>query len=230
MTDLEWDCSSDPLAMIRFVADFERPGWVSRKLRLFAAACCRAVWNRMPDWRSREAVEEAERVVSGAVRRSRLAALRANADDAWSTPAFEYRYWYDQPPPGTRVPREELGADVVAAARAAAACADPDDAGTAAIAVCTELAPLLGQRAQADLVKEVCGNPFRRPPRRRWWSSDVREMARTIEADRTFGWMPIIGDALLDAGLEHEDAIRHCQSPGPHALGCWVLDLALGRE
>ena len=230
MTDLEWDHSTDPLAMIRFVAEFERPVWVARKLRLYAAACCRAVWTHMPDWRSREAVEEAERVVSGAVRRSRLLALRDNADDAWSTLPWGYRYWYDPPPRAAREPRPELPPDAIAAARAAAACADPGAVGRAAAEVSEALVSLLGAPARCDLLREVCGNPYRRPPGRRWWSTDVRDLARSIEAERGFARMPILGDALLDAGLDHDGVVRHCQGPGPHAVGCWVLDLALSRD
>ena len=230
MTDLEWDHSTDPLAMIGFVAEFERSAWVSRKLRLFAAASCRAVWKLLPDWRSREAVEEAERVVSGTVRRARLAGLRDNADDAWSILSGDYRYWIEEPPRELRVPRQDLRPEVLAAGRAAAACADPADARTAATEVVAALGPLLGPPAVADLLREVCGNPFRRPRGRRWWSSDVRDVARTIEAERAFARLPILGDALMDAGLDHDDVVRHCQGPGPHTLGCWVLDLALGRE
>ena len=77
----------------------------------------------------------------------------------------------------------------------------------------------------ADLLHDVCGNPYRRPEARRQWSPDVRELARTIELDRAFGRMPIHGDA----GREDEEVVRPCQGSGPHALGCWVLDLALGR-
>jgi hypothetical protein len=42
--------------------------------------------------------------------------------------------------------------------------------------------------------------------------------------------MPILGDALQDAGCEHEDILNHCRSTDPHVKGCWVVDLVLGKE
>jgi len=230
MTDLEWDQSTDPVAMIHFVAAYERSAWAARKLRLFAAALCRAVWNDMPDWRSREAVEEVEQVALRSARRSRLAALSAIADDVWSVPPDRYAYWYDDPRRESRVPRQDLRPNTLAAGRAAAACADPDNAVRAAVETARALGLNLGPRAVSDLLREVCGNPYRRPAVRRWWSQDVRELARTIEWERAFARLPILGDALMDAGCEDEDVVRHCQGPPAHALGCWVLDLALGRD
>jgi hypothetical protein len=230
MTDLEWDDSADPSAMICFVAQYERACWVGRKLRLFAAACCRAVWPHMPDWRSREAVEEAERVVSRAVRRSRLAALRDIAEDVWSIGPNVNFYWYDEFPREARVPRRDLSPDAVAAGRAAAACADADDPVRAATETVAALGPLVGPPELAGLLREVCGNPYRRAAARRWWSQDVRALARTIEDERAFARLPILGDALMDAGCDDEEVIRRCRCAAPHALGCWVVDLALGRD
>jgi hypothetical protein len=117
MTDLEWDDSADGLAMIRFVADYERAAWVGWKFRLFAAGCWRMVWAHMPDLRSREA---AERVVSRAVRRSRLAALRDMGEDVWSiSPDVDF-YWHDEFPREARGPRRDLCPEAAAAGRAAA--------------------------------------------------------------------------------------------------------------
>ena len=47
---------------------------------------------------------------------------------------------------------------------------------------------------------------------------------------RDFAAMPILADALQDAGCDHEDILSHCRGPGPHVRGCWVIDLATGRE
>jgi hypothetical protein len=230
MTDLEWDDSADPLAMIRFVAHYERAAWVGRKLRLFAAATCRLVWAHMPDWRSREAVEEAERVVSRSVRRARLAALCDIANDVWSVPLGRERYWFDEAPADARRARGDLRLEAVVAGRAAASCADPDDPVRAATETVAALGPLVGPAELAGLLREVCGNPLRRPAARRWWSQDVRALARTMENERAFARLPILGDALMDAGCDDGEVIRHCQGTAAHALGCWVIDLALGRE
>jgi hypothetical protein len=42
--------------------------------------------------------------------------------------------------------------------------------------------------------------------------------------------MPVLHDALLDAGCDNPDILDHCKGPGPHVRGCWVLDLLLGKE
>jgi hypothetical protein len=64
----------------------------------------------------------------------------------------------------------------------------------------------------------------------RWQSSTVLDLARTIYEQRTFEHLPILADALMDAGCDNEDIIQHCQSKEPHVRGCWVLDLLLGKE
>ena len=46
---------------------------------------------------------------------------------------------------------------------------------------------------------------------------------------RDFSILPILADALQDAGCEHADILDHCRGPGPHVHGCWVVDLLLGK-
>jgi hypothetical protein len=41
--------------------------------------------------------------------------------------------------------------------------------------------------------------------------------------------MPILADALEDAGCANPDLLDHCRTPGVHVRGCWVLDLILGK-
>jgi hypothetical protein len=47
---------------------------------------------------------------------------------------------------------------------------------------------------------------------------------------RDFGAMPILADALQDAGCEDAAILGHCRGAGPHVRGCWVVDLVLGKE
>ena len=64
----------------------------------------------------------------------------------------------------------------------------------------------------------------------RWLTSTVLDLARTIYDERVFERMPILADALMDSGCDSEEIINHCQGPGPHVRGCWVVDLLLGKE
>jgi hypothetical protein len=42
--------------------------------------------------------------------------------------------------------------------------------------------------------------------------------------------MPILAEALMDAGCDNEEIIAHCWELGPHVRGCWLLDSLLGKE
>jgi hypothetical protein len=73
--------------------------------------------------------------------------------------------------------------------------------------------------------------PFRRIKlNRAWLTRDVLAIARNIYEERAFNWMPILADALEDAGCSEEQILSHCRGPGPHVRGCWVMDLLLGKE
>lgn len=85
------------------------------------------------------------------------------------------------------------------------------------------------QTAQTDLLRDIFGNPFRAlTADTSWLTSAVMELARGIYAERAFDRLPILADALQDAGCVEERLLDHCRSPGPHVRGCWGLDLVLG--
>jgi hypothetical protein len=76
-----------------------------------------------------------------------------------------------------------------------------------------------------DLVVTTLG-PISFDPR--WRTGDVLGLARGIYDDRAFNRIPILADALIDAGCDRSRIIDHCREPGPHYRGCWVVDAALG--
>jgi len=85
--------------------------------------------------------------------------------------------------------------------------------------------------AQSQLLRDIFGNPFRPvtvDPE--WLTSTVVALARGIYDERAFDRLPILADALQDAGCETADVLDHCRGPGPHARGCWVVDLLLGKQ
>ena len=63
-----------------------------------------------------------------------------------------------------------------------------------------------------------------------WFTSTVRDLASHIYESREFTAMPILADALQDAGCDDEQILSHCRAEKPHARGCWVLDAILGKE
>jgi hypothetical protein len=82
-----------------------------------------------------------------------------------------------------------------------------------------------------SLILCVIGNPFRPvafDPR--WRTADVMGIARGIYEDRAFDRLPLLADALMDAGFDDEQVIGHCRNEGPHARGCFVVDMVLGNE
>jgi hypothetical protein len=84
---------------------------------------------------------------------------------------------------------------------------------------------------QASLVRDIFGNPFRPvalDPR--WQTETVVLLAQGIYADKAFDRIPILADALEDAGCDNADILNHCRGEGPHVRGCWVVDLVLGKS
>ncbi len=84
---------------------------------------------------------------------------------------------------------------------------------------------------QAHIFRDIFGNPFRPvafDPT--WRSSTAVDLARAIYDDRAFDRLPILADALQDAGCEDAAILGHCRGDGPHVRGCWVVDLVLGKE
>jgi hypothetical protein len=63
-----------------------------------------------------------------------------------------------------------------------------------------------------------------------WNDATVRRIAEGIYAERAFDRMPILHDALLDAGCDDEALLSHCRDSEDHVRGCWALDLLLGKE
>ena len=101
------------------------------------------------------------------------------------------------------------------------------------------------QRRQADLFREVVGNPFLDRTVVPVWmttggsaifgrlttrvSETAKGLADGIQADQAFERLPILADALEDAGCGDADLLAHLREPGRHVRGCWALDLVLGK-
>ena len=239
VTEQEWLKCNDPEPMLAFV----KPKASLRKLRLFAVACCNRINPLLVHPVSRKAVEIAELNADELVSDAERDSVYREADDIRCLLGEVGTGHLDQEF------EEEFAALVRGAgisANAAANAAEeawgsaepnPSDSniGISAVAAVTclggESVKADEQQAQAALLRCSFGNHFRPvavDPA--WLTSDVRALATGIYQDRAFDRMPILADALQDAGCDNDDILNHCRSDGPHVRGCWVVDLLLGKE
>jgi hypothetical protein len=106
---------------------------------------------------------------------------------------------------------------------------------TAAYAARTQLqSRQIEEKAQADLLRELFGNPIHPMTINTTWltqrAGTVRRLSEKIYNERRFADLPVLADALEEAGCDNPDTLDHCRGGGEHVRGCWVLDLVLGKE
>jgi hypothetical protein len=86
---------------------------------------------------------------------------------------------------------------------------------------------------QCSLLRDIFGNPFNTttlaPPWLTWHGGLLDSMAQRMYDSRDFSDMPVLADALEEAGCQDQDILGHCRSGGEHVRGCWVVDLLLGK-
>jgi hypothetical protein len=87
--------------------------------------------------------------------------------------------------------------------------------------------------SQSQILRDVCGNPFRPKPGLDaawlgWGGGTVVSLARAIYEERRWGEMGVLADALQEAGCDRDDILSHCRGP-VHARGCWLVDLLLNK-
>jgi hypothetical protein len=248
MTEAEWLECKDPGPMLESLR-----GKISeRKLRLFACACCRRVWSLIRDERFRIALQTAELFADSMVAKEEM----THARDA-AIPAFVQLHGGDDEAPAAALSAAEIPAPPKTFwDRLLDAFADPwwedefDKGDPHAPAIVTarhaawaaahaqDQRPLRGslgemaeQWEQASLLREIIGNPFRLvafDPA--WRTPAVLHLAQAMYDDRAFDQLPILADALEEAGCASREVLDHCRGPGPHVRGCWVVDLVLGKE
>jgi hypothetical protein len=215
MTEGKWLSSTDPTEMLSVLLGKSS----DRKLRLFACACTRRVLDLMDNRPvGLKTVEFAERFADGLATRNELRGR------AWGNPgeAFSAVLW-----------------DARAAAENAAefGAERQSRAATFLVEGVDQSGDVRGQTArdreretQSVLLRDIFGNPFRPVAfELRWRTTDVVTLAQGIYDDRAFDRLPILADALMDAGCADESVLEHCRSDGPHVRGCWVVDLVLGK-
>lgn len=247
MTEAEWLVSTNPMPMLAFVK-----GKVSkRKLRLFGCACCRRTWNLLNDPRSRIALEIIERYSDGLATEDELAQAVEMADQVCTetTKAANncgengggvYRaepLW--DAAEATEAIRSVAKIFIEAGVMAARNCLVPRHLQISHWGHTTQPTPpdqtsFREDEQQIMLLRDVCGFlPFRAVHVDPAWfvfnDATVVKLAQLIYDERRFEDLPILRDALLDAGCHDQTILEHCHEP-IHVRGCWLVDALLGKE
>jgi hypothetical protein len=234
MTEAEWlnpGFSDQVVFSDRMLAFLRGQPNLGRKRRLLAVACCRRVWNWMPQ-ECFPAVAVAERLAEGPVDEAERWAAFAAAGEAQ-----EVQH---------ELPRAWAGYCAYRAAERPADYEQPtswDDDATAWVAQVAaqpaawmnrqwESAALVRERrAIAALIRDIFGNQFRpvhADPA--WLTPRVIHLARQIYDMRRFEDLPFLADALEQAGCHAADLLTHCREPAEHVRGCWVVDLVQAKS
>lgn len=219
----------------------------ARKLRLYACACCRRIGHLLVDERSQHALELRERHEEELQSPEILAAATAAA---WAAHEELQGRQVQQPISQLMLlQHDRAGQAEVEAARAAALAIAGEVEPTVKAAVKAGLlvaasaddelqrraaAEMIGAAVRAFLLRDIMGNPFRSLPVEPYWlawhDATIPRMARTMYDEQCFDDLPLLADALEEAGCEDAEVLAHCRSGVFHVRGCWVVDRLLGKE
>jgi hypothetical protein len=208
MTEAEWLACSDPRTMVFYLgkATGKSEGG-RRKIRLLLSACCRQEWHHFVAPESRELIESSESYADG------LLSYR-NFKELWD----EVFNAHSRGAEGAHLACMAAHYQIWAAAKDGW----PRVANGKSVPNAAE---------NAHLVCDIFGNPFRKVAFSKTWRTDTAvSLARQMYESRDFSAMPILADALQDAGCDNEDILSHCRGSGTHVRGCWVVDLVLGKS
>ena len=219
MTEAEWlgtvlTGNTYPEPMLRFLGKASE-----RKLRLFACACVRRQWS-LVELIEQQAVAVAERFADGQATGTELKEARFNCrgQGYFSSGAAAYKCASPTATQAARLAQEWAWRELF---RHREKTGDPDSLRTN-----TEEGA-----AQTHLLRDIFGNPFCSVTIDSAWKTPaVVQLARSLYEERRFEDVPVLADALEEAGCQDAAVLGHCRGPGPHVRGCWVLDLILSKE
>jgi hypothetical protein len=208
MTEGEWLTATDPEPMLAFL-----PGKMSeRKIRLLACACCRTYpADQFIDFL--DALDALEKLADKCISfeearrwRERMVQIKEHnvmeQDFVKAAVARTVQYSFERD--GSIPDHCYTGRDA------------PEDRKESARTFCTLV------RDISNLFHTDTLDPS-------WLTSTVLALATGIYEEKAFDRMPILADALQDAGCDNDDILSHCRQPGVHVKGCWVVDLILSK-
>ena len=223
MTERDWLASKDPLAMLEYlnrvtgsVRGFEeiRKNLPSdRKLRLIAAAAMRTAVTgiRLKACNAEQGAEDAEIWAETGKRVSRASEYYPDETPRHHVVAYDHaqsaiewsEMWDEAMPLKAEIIRDIVGNPF----KPVSLCGAGGIEKTEPTPACSACGVIL--RAHANAVASI---------------------AQRIYDERDYTSMPILGDALEDAGCDVVEILEHCRNQQPHYRGCWVVDLILGKE
>jgi hypothetical protein len=236
VTEAEWLACGNPQRMLSVV----RPRQPVRKLQLFGRGCASVVVPFLMDPRSREALAAYDAHIDGDRIEAELIAAFVEANRVpWEgarDPITPHRRAAEvvadrcRITPSNRLDwlglRDSFPFHLASAVALFASC------GAESSSVEQEQLCRAEQARQADVVREIFGNPFQPVECRSEWRTDtVLALAWDMYESHEFGTMPILADALQDAGCDSDEVLDHCRDANAtHVRGCWVVDLVLGTN
>ena len=217
MTEAEWLACTDPGSIVEWLRASGRSS--DRKLRLFATACCRRLLPLVREGRAQEWVEVIEEYADGRASKAALRRVRR----------------------GVRAARHALraGGELQWQEWAANWLVEVSATGNAFGGVVDRLhhPSFLGlfdsevdeRASQCALLRDIFHPSRSGDLGSAWLTPDVLGLARTTYEEYGFDRLPILGDALEDAGCTDAEILGHCRGPQGHVRGCWAVDAVLGR-
>jgi hypothetical protein len=239
----EWLKSNAPKKMLSYLKRRKRLMAKSRKLQLFACGCCRQIWQLLKDKRSRRAVEITEQFVD---KRTTAGEHSVAANAAWD--AFHATSTHAEEQGARTNARHAINYEDYAmafacgAAHAATAPGGFVQAAARAVGAVEWMSGADGNYSastcsheQAALLRDIFHNPFQPMPTidpawLAWNGGTIPKLAQAIYDGHAFDRMPILADALEEAGCDNEEMLGHCRGSGLHVKGCWLLDLLRGNK
>ena len=222
MTEAEWLGHAVPGLMLRHLGDEVS----ERKLRLFACNCVELVSRYQPPHEVPVPLEIAWGAADGTVGESEVEAVAPSPPNPRPESASRWAEWHAarvldaalRPKGRGAVSNLRQGVEAVAVRLAQDNKQD------------TARASQESRTALATFLRDIFGNPFRPVAFSPDWRTDTAvALASQMYKARDFSLMPILADALQDAGCDSTEVLDHCRRPGPHVRGCWVVDRVLGR-
>jgi hypothetical protein len=214
VTEAEWLSATRACSLLHAARELSS----ERKYHLFACACARHLFPTCTHPDLSRGIEVAEQLADGTASRADLDRAR----DIFGSMTFV----------GDYEARGIVGENMCLAALVRESL-KPQAHRSRVIAWLSDYEADTPENPQCGLpeLRDIFGNPFRPAPfSPAWRTGTAVSLAGQMYEARDFSAMPILADALQDAGCDSEDLLDHYRGPGPHVRGCWVVDLVLGKE